>query len=186
VALATIFNAIIESGKVPECPQFAESVMTALYKGVGDREDPANYRGICVPNVIAKIFGLVLGTRLSHWAVVNGAISPAQAGFVVLHGCEYHIFTLLEVLRHRVRLGCDTTLVFVDFKKAYDTVSQPLAWEVLQMMDIPVGFVELLRSWTEQSRISLRMGGINQLNFPQEVGVPQGGGSIPHHLQPLH
>ena len=104
MALASIFNTLIVNGKVPQCPQFAEAVMTALYKGVGDRDDPANYRGICVPNVLAmamaKLFGLVLGTRLSHWAVVNGAISPAQAGFVVLHGCEYHISCYLR--------SCDT------------------------------------------------------------------------------
>ena len=175
MALASIFNAIIASGKVPECPQFAEAVMTALYKGVGDRDDPANYRGICVPNVLAKLFGLVLGTRLSHWAVVNGAISPAQAGFVVLHGCEYHIFTLLEVLRNRVLKSMDTILVFIDFKKAYDTVAQPLAWAILEKMGVPPGFVELIRSWTAQSRISLRMGGFTHASFPQEVGVPQGG-----------
>ncbi len=41
----------------------------------------------------------LLGIRLSHWSVANGVISPAQTGFVVLHGCEYQILTLLEVLR---------------------------------------------------------------------------------------
>jgi hypothetical protein len=175
MALASIFNAIIASGKVPECPQFADSVMTALYKGEGDREAPTNYRGICVPNVLAKLFGLVLGTRLSHWAVVNGVISPAQAGFVVMHGCEYHIFTLLETLRHRVREGQDTVLVFLDFKKAYDSVSQPMAWKVLERMGIPQGFTDMLKSWTTQSRIALRMGGKMLEPFPQETGVPQGG-----------
>ena len=175
VALASIFSRLIESGRVPECPQFADSVMTALYKGDGDRDQATNYRGICAPNVLAKLFGLVLGTRLSHWAVVNGVISPAQAGFVVMHGCEYHIFTLLETLRHRVRQGQDTVLVFLDFKKAYDSVSQPLAWEVLKRMGIPDDFISLLTSWTSQSRISLRMGGETLPPFPQELGVPQGG-----------
>ena len=185
-SLASIFNAVIASGQVPECPQFADSVMTALYKGDGDREAPTNYRGICVPNVLAKLFGLVLGTRLSHWAVVNGVISPAQAGFVVMHGCEYHIFTLLETLRHRARQGQDTFLVFLDFKKAYDSVSQPLAWAVLERMGIPSEFMTLLKSWTAQSRIALRMGGTTLEPFPQETGVPQGGGAIPGHLQSLH
>ena len=73
---------------------------TRCYKGDGDRDQA---RTTCAPNVLAKLFGLVLGTRLSHLAVVNGVISPAQAGFVVMHGCESHIFTLLETLRHRVR-----------------------------------------------------------------------------------
>ena len=174
-ALASIFNALLVSKEVPTCAQFSDSAMTALYKGDGDREAPTNYRGICVPNVLAKVFGLVLGTRLSHWAVANGVISPAQAGFVVMHGCEYHILTLLETLRHRVRQGQDTVLVFLDFKKAYDSVSQPLAWEVLKRMGVPDDFTSLLKTWTAQSRISLRMGSETLEPFPQETGVPQGG-----------
>ena len=174
-SLATIFNKILESGSIPECPQFSDAAMTALFKGVGDRDQPTNYRGICVPNVIAKIFGLVIGTRLSHWAVANGAISPAQAGFVAMHGCEYHIFTLLETLRHRVRHGLDTVLVFLDFRKAYDSVPQALLWDVLRRMGAPDAFITLLRTWAEQSNITLSMGGAKQQPFPQETGVPQGG-----------
>ena len=149
--------------------------MSVLYKGVGSRDDAGNYRGICVPNVLAKLFGLVLGTRLSHWAVSNGVISPAQVGFVVLHGCEYHILTLLEAVRHRVRRSLDTILVFLDFKKAYDNVSQELAWKLMQKMGIPTEFTGLLKSWADQSRIILHMGGAAQQPFQQQKGVPQGG-----------
>lgn len=175
VALSSIFSKVIESGEVPECPQFADSAMTALFKGDGDRRNPSDYRGICVPNVLAKLFGLVLGTRLSHWAVTNGVISPAQTGFIVMHGCEYHIFTLLEVLRQRVRRGRDTFLVFLDFRKAYDSVPQAVLWDVLARMGVPDAFLGLLRSWTSQSRITMRMGKSVLEPFPQGVGVPQGG-----------
>ena len=175
-ALASIFNRVLADGVVPACPQFAEATMTALYKGVGDRIAPTNYRGICVPNVLAKLFGLVLGTRLSHWAIVNGVISPAQTGFVVLHGCEFHILTLLEALRQRVRHNRDTVLVFIDFKKAYDSVSQDVIWEILDRMGVPDAFTALLKTWTAQSRITLCVGGVlQQPSFPQETGVPQGG-----------
>ena len=92
-----------------------------------------------------------------------------------MHGCEYHIFTLLETLRYRVRQGHDTVVVFLDFKKAYDTVSQQLAWKILEKIGIPPNFTSLLESWTEQSRISLRMGDVLEKPFPQELGVPQGG-----------
>lgn len=149
--------------------------MTALFKGDGDRQNPDNYRGICVPNVLAKLFGLVLGTRLSHWAIMNGVISPAQTGFIVMHGCEYHIFTLLEVLRHRVRRNLDTFLVFLDFRKAYDSVPQAAVWDIMARMGVPDSFLGLLRSWTAQSRITLRMGDTTLEPFPQGVGVPQGG-----------
>ena len=79
------------------------------------------------------------------------------------------------MLRHRVREVQDTFVVFLDFKKAYDSVSQPLAWSVLERMGVPDDFVNLLKSWTAQSRIALRMGGTTLEPFPQEMGVPQGG-----------
>ena len=175
IDLATIFNRFITDGAVPDCDQFADAAMSVLYKGVGSRDEAGNYRGICVPNVLAKLFGLVLGTRLSHWAVSNGVISPAQVGFVVLHGCEYHILTLLEAVRHRVRRSLDTVLVFLDFKKAYDNVSQELAWKLMQKMGVPTEFTGLLKSWADQSRIILHMGGAAQQPFQQQKGVPQGG-----------
>ena len=174
-ALASIFNHVIASGKVPQCPQFADSMMTALFKGEGDRKKPDNHRGICVPNVLAKLFGLVLGTRLSHWAVANGVISPAQAGFVVMHGCEHHIFTLFEALRYRVRNNEDTVVLFIDFKKAYDSVPQEKLWKGMQILGVPLKYVDILKSWAAQSRITLNLGGKTQAPFPQETGVPQGG-----------
>ena len=69
----------------------------------------------------------------------------------------------------------DIDIVFLDFKKAYDSVSQPLAWAVLKRMGIPGDFMTLLKTWTAQSRIALRMGGATLEPFPQETGVPQGG-----------
>jgi len=174
-AFAEIFNSFLDKGEVPECPQFAEAAMSVLYKGKGDRNDADSYRGICVPNVLAKLFGLVLGTRLSHWAILNGVISPEQVGFIVMHGCEYHIFTLLEALRHRVRQDRNTVLVFVDFKKAYDNVSQDMAWDLMEKMGVPAIFTGILKSWAIQSRVTLSMGGVCLAPFAQEKGVPQGG-----------
>ena len=148
--------------------------MTALYKGTGDRDQATNYRGICVPNVIAKLFGLVMGTRLSHWAVANGLISPAQAGFVAMHGCEYHVFTLLETLRHRVRHGQDTVLVFLDFKKAYDSVNGEVLSATLLRIGFPPGLVNLLAHWNRTRTTTLYVNGAPSAPIPTESGIGQG------------
>jgi hypothetical protein len=43
-------------------------------------------------------------------------------------------------------------------------------------MGIPPYFIDLLKSWTAQSRITLCVeGSLLQPSFPQEMGVPQGG-----------
>jgi hypothetical protein len=92
-----------------------------LFKA-GDRANPDHYRGICVSSVLGKLFGLVIRARLSHWAQVNNMISPSQIGFSTYLGCEYHIFTVIEMIKHHVRNRRHTFALFVDFKKAYDCV----------------------------------------------------------------
>jgi len=54
-------------------------------------------------------------------------------------------------------------------------VSQELAWKVLRRIGLPDEFIGLLKSWADQSRITLYMGDSPQQPFPQEKGVPQGG-----------
>ena len=51
-----------------------------LYKK-GDASAVANYRGICLVNVMSKIFSHILQTRLTVWCEINNLIPEEQAGF---------------------------------------------------------------------------------------------------------
>ncbi len=66
--LQTLFNKLLSEGF---CSSLAVGVIHALFKS-GDASSVDNYRGITVDPVIAKLFAMVLESRLSSWAERKG------------------------------------------------------------------------------------------------------------------
>jgi hypothetical protein len=126
-------------------PGLAKAMLVALYKGKGDRADPSLYRGIAMQNLVPKILSTLLSARLSHWAEWHGLIWAEQIGFKHSCGSEYHVMALLETLKARARDSRTTSVLFVDFYKAYDSVHPEAVWLALTKMGVPPGLVELLR-----------------------------------------
>lgn len=171
--LASMFNLWLQHGKVPKSPGFVESVITPIHKK-GDPTDPNNYRGIATGNVIPKLFGLVLLRRLTHWCLKTGAIPPNQAGFMPHNSAEGHVFALLETLKARARIKTDTYLLFLDLKKAYDSVSQDALWHVLGKLGVPAAFINLLRDWNSRRPARVKINGDLTDEFLITKGLPQG------------
>ena len=68
-----------------------------------------------------------------HWAVRTGLLSIEQVAFLPFRGTEEHVFTLQQVLRERARRRALTYLLFVDYRKAYDTVHLDALWAVPEL-----------------------------------------------------
>ena len=100
----------------------------------GDYHNPNNYRGISLLCASCKLFTTVLADRLRTWMEESGKICLEQAGFRAGHSTIDHIFTLYAmILRHVYGEGRGKLYVcFVDYRKAYDSVSHPHLWRVLQ------------------------------------------------------
>ena len=55
-------------------------VIVPLFKK-GDREDPGNYRGVCLLAMGSRILARVIAKRLSWWTEHLGLLDENQAGF---------------------------------------------------------------------------------------------------------
>jgi hypothetical protein len=178
-ALARLFNRCLETGKVPTDSTFNESALTPILKKStpGHTVDPASpddYRGIATGNIIPKLLGLVILRRLSHWCISTGIIPPNQAGFMPYNSAEFHVFTALETLRHRARCKQDTYLLFLDLKKAYDSVHQEALWHILATMGVPTRLVDFLREWNRHRVTRVTINGALSGAFPVSKGLAQG------------
>jgi hypothetical protein len=180
--LAAFFTAFVRAGKVPDVGplSFKAGVSAALLKAVKpgepapERWQPNNYRFITMGNVLAKLFGTVLLTRLSHWSRMAGLTSPTQAAFQPGRSCEQHVISLMEVLKARRRAKLPTWMVFVDFRKAYDTVNHKALWAVARRAGVPEAIVKLLEDWNHGRSATLRINGRLSEPYPIGKGVPQG------------
>ena len=177
--LARLFNEWLSSSTVPE-GDFAECVTTPLLKPVKAGQplpplwDPDSYRFITSSQLFAKAFSTVLASRLAHWAVRTGLLSIEQVAFLPFRGTEEHVFTMQQVLRERARRRLLTFVLFVDLRKAYDSVHLDALWAVLELQGVPTQLVDLLRDWAGKRRTRVCVNGELSAPYAMTKGVPQG------------
>ena len=120
--------------------------ITPLHKE-GPKEDPDNYRGICISSALTKLLGTMMNTRLNEFMEENQILNKEQIGFVTNNRCPDHIFTLKSVVNKYVAdEGGKVYACFIDFRKAFDTVWHDGLFHKLQQIGIKGNFLETLRN----------------------------------------
>jgi len=122
--LLIAFNKILREGY---CESLSVGIIHALYKG-GDYSQFDNYRGITVGPVLAKVFAMILESRISQWAKTNDLRAKGQVGFRKDFRTIDNLF-ILRTLTEQARFQKKKLYTcFVDLKKAFDTVLRDLLW----------------------------------------------------------
>jgi len=116
--LLIAFNKILCEGY---CESLSVGIIHALYKG-GDYSQFDNYRGITVGPVLAKVFAMILESRMSQWVETNDLRAKGQAGFRKDFRTTDNLFILRTLIKQARFQKKKLYTCFVDFKKAFDTV----------------------------------------------------------------
>ena len=103
----------------------AVAQIVSLYKK-GDALDTDNFRGLSMIETPAKLFLTLMGSRIRKALDREEILSRSQAGFRPREECIAQGVTLREICLRRKLDGQKTYIIFIDFKKAYDSVSQAL------------------------------------------------------------
>ena len=118
-----------------------------------------------------------MNTRLCDYLEVNNLLSEEQNGFRAGRSCQDHIFALHTIVQNRRLLGEDTFVVFIDFKKAFDSVCRDLLWSKLQLkFNISGPFLQLLKGMYMYTSVSscVNVNGTLTEWFDIQTGVKQG------------
>ena len=94
--------------------QWREGLIVNIFKK-GDREDPANYRGITLFSVVGKVFCKILNNRLVQCLDKGGALHEGQAGFRTNRSCMDNVYTLTLYTRLCLKLLCRFVPISVTF-----------------------------------------------------------------------
>ncbi len=122
--LLIAFNKILREGY---CESLSVGIIHALYKG-GDCSQFDNYRGIIVGPVLAKVFAMILESRISQWAKTNDLGAKGHASFRKDFRTTYNLFILRTLTKQAKFQKKKLYTYFVDFKKAFDIVPRDLLW----------------------------------------------------------
>lgn len=151
-----------------------------IYKK-GPREDPANWRPICLQQAVYKLYAGVLARRFTRWLDSNQRHAEAQKGFRAVNGCGEHNFlaaTLVDQARRKKR---ELHVVWYDLKNAFGSVPHDLLWSTLQRMGVPAAFIDCCRGLYQQAAFSVG-NACDGTTAPiaSQVGVFQGCPLSPH------
>ena len=169
--LSRLFNCCMRGGYYPAFFKVARVV--PVFKG----EDPtqfANYRPVSVLPVLSQVFERVLKARLVGFLDGQGVIIPGQYGFRTGHSTAMAVLDMVERVRGAWTAGDAALGVFIDLKKAFDTVDHGILLRKLEHYGVRGGSLGLLESYLEGRAQYVCYGGSESARGRVECGVPQG------------
>ena len=128
--LTHIINLNITSLKVPI--GWKTCVLTPLFKD-GDHTDPSNYRPIAILPAASKLLERTIHKQVYAFLEHNNILSKAQFGFRKNHSTTTCVLSILNDIYMNMTKGMLTGVVFLDLKKAFDSVDHNIRLKKLQM-----------------------------------------------------
>ena len=136
--------------------------------------DPANYRGIALASCIGKLFNSILYTRINHFLEIHKLIRPEQGGFRKDYRTSDHIFTLQTIVEKYIKEGTRVYTVFVDLKKAYDSVWREGLIHKLNKIGLEKKLVNIIADKYRETYTSIIHKGLVLPKISTNKGVIQG------------
>lgn len=138
----------------------------------GDKNNPANHRGITLISSFAKLFTVIINERLKKWTVEYDVISHAQFGFKSNIGMVDAIFLLYNFIQKQLKqkkMYC----CFIDLKPCFDSVYRNGLWVKLLKTGVDGNLFNVIRSIYNEVKLCVRH--FNTLSdlFNCEVGLLQ-------------
>ena len=162
----TLMNNIYFSDNFPE--EWCVSRLVTIHKK-GCTKDVNNYRGICVPPTLCKIYDLMISKRLNRWA----GLSNVQSGFVSGKSCLNHITTIKLLSEYAVKVNKKLFICCMDLSKAFDTINRKALFKKLMNKGIGKNMLLALVNMYKNTWCSLDSEN-SYAKFRTNIGVRQG------------
>ena len=169
--LSILFRTFIDLHTLPD--EWRHANITPKFKK-GSPSDPANYRPIALTCCCCKVLETIVTNELIQYLHDHQLINKHQHGFLKNHSTCTNLlesindWTISISNRERVVVG------YVDFARAFDSVSHPKLFSKLQGYGIKGNLLFWIQSFLTNRSQSVRVG--SSLSSPRRVisGIPQG------------
>ena len=169
--LSLIFNTFISVSKIPQ--NWKTAIVTPIFKK-GSSSDPHNYRPVSVTSVFCKVMERIIVSEITAHLYKNNLITSDQHGFLKqLSTCT----NLLESVNDWTVLlegGSKVAVAYVDFARAFDSVTHTKLLRKLQMYGISGDLLDFISFYLSNRNHCTRVG--NSLSSFAKIrsGVIQG------------
>ena len=169
--ISIIFNCCLTTGTFPDDWKLAK--VTPMFKQ-GDRSDMNNYHPIFVISGIAKVFERIVYNQLSSYLSENNILSKYQSGFRSFHSTVTALLEATDNWAFNIDRGYVNAVVFLDLKKAFDTVNHSILLSKLYSYGVKGIAYELLSSYLENRTQKCAVKGVLSKSCTWTCGISQG------------
>ncbi|XP_063436930.1 uncharacterized protein LOC134718363 [Mytilus trossulus] len=169
---AALFNLIFRTGIVPV--SWVIGTIKPFYKNKGNKFDPKNYRPITIVSCMGKLFTAILSNRLAKFSDEVLLLNENQCGFRNGYStcdCIFTLHSFFEILKlKKKKMFC----AFVDFEKAFDTVTRDALWYKMLVNNINGYMYKIIHNMYADIKSCLSYNGEKSDYFPSNIGLRQG------------
>ena len=172
-SLLSLFRLSITTGRV--FTSWKTARLTPVYKK-DDETDCCNYRPISLLSVPSKILESVVNdTIVRHVYKANNLVTDKQWAYRAGFSTELLLIQLTETWREAVDAGLVVAVAFIDFKKAFDSVSHVILETKLERdFGISGLLLDWLKSYLKERQQYTAVNGSTSEMTPISFGIPQG------------
>ena len=169
--LVHVINLSLISSSFASCWKLG--CVTPLFKE-GNASDPSNYRPITILPTVGKICERVAHTQLYKYCTDYNIISDCQSGFRKGHSTTSCLLDFLDNIFVQVDRGAASGVLFLDLRKAFDTVNHTLLLQKLRSYGVRSKPLAWFESYLEGRTQVTKVGQALSDRLPITCGVPQG------------
>ena len=169
--LAHICNISFRTGVFPSRMKIAKVI--PMFKS-GTKTDVTNYRPISLLPQFSKILEKLFLTRINSFLCVNNILSSSQYGFCTNLSTSLAMMELIEEITNPTDNKKHAIGVFIDLKKAFDTVDHRILIKKLEHYGVRGAASDWLKSYLSNRKQFVNIDGCSSELLDVICGVPQG------------
>ena len=170
-SLTEIFTSSIETAVFPSEWKLAK--VTPVFKK-GMKDDLNNYRPISVISVVSKVFERLVYNQFYEYLNANQLLASCQSGFRSLHSTLTALLEANDSWSINIDKGLLNGVVFVDLKKAFDTIDHEILLCKLAYYGVEQRSLSWFRSYLHNRSQKCGINGALSNANVLSCGVPQG------------
>ena len=170
--LKILFDLTIKKGKIPKEWKAAE--IKAIYKKKGAKSNPSNYRPVSLTSVVSKLMEKVIKAQLNNHLKINNLLANEQYGFVSGRSTDTQLLTSLLHWQQALDQDIPVDIVYMDFKKAFDSVPHVRLIKKLKSYGIEGNLLSWIQDFLKDRTQHVKVNNSESEEKPVTSGVPQG------------
>ena len=169
--LSYFYQATLQTGRIPKI--WKTATISAIFKK-GDKSLPSNYRPISLTCILCKVLESIIRDHIIDHMNTHNLFSSKQFGFISGRSTTLQLLHVVEKITSYIDNGHDTSITYLDFQKAFDSVPHKRLLQKLDAYRLEPQAITWIKDFLTDRSQTVVVNGVHSKSQHVTSGVPQG------------